>query len=347
MSLVKATYESPSNIAIVKYWGKFGNQFPLNPSLSFTLSKSKTYMSLTRNVSDEFSIKLIFEGNKNLKFEEKIKTKLKSLTELFPWILKSELQIESSNTFPHSAGIASSASSMSALALCLVDIDYQINNKFQNNFDSEEFNKLASSVSRILSGSASRSIFKNAASWGVSSSLEKSSNEFASAIDFELPSIFKNLRDAILIVDSGEKSVSSSAGHQLMNNHPHRDSRVLHANSNFEKLLKALKNGDFKLFSEVSEVEALDLHAMMMTSNPSFILLSPNSLLIINLIRQFRIEKNIDITFTIDAGPNIHVLYPENQSSRVEEFLNEKILKALICQNIIYDQVGEGPKKIS
>jgi diphosphomevalonate decarboxylase len=345
---IDVAYESPSNIAIIKYWGKKEIQLPLNPSFSFTLSNSITSMHINVISNNFFDVEFYFDEIINEKFGLKVKNKLKEILDLFPWLNKSKLTIYSSNTFPHSAGIASSASSMSALALCLCEIDYKMKSHINSFFELTDENlKIASTVARLLSGSAARSLFPIGSIWGNNEIVANSSDLYASKISSKIHPIFKDLNDAILIVSDQEKTVSSSDGHRLMDNHVHRQSRIANANVNFSKLMTVLRDGDFEKFSEIAEMEALDLHAMMFTSNPSFILLSPNSLLLIQEIRKFRTDKKIPITFTIDAGPNIHVLYPEIVKDQVNEFLNLNFLKPNIVKKIIFDKVGFGPKRIN
>jgi diphosphomevalonate decarboxylase len=237
---------------------------------------------------------------------------------------------------------------MSALALCLCEIDYKLKSHMDSKFELSEQNlKFASTIARLLSGSAARSLFPIGSIWGKNEIAANSSDLFASRISNTIHPLFKDLNDAILIVSDIEKAVSSSDGHRLMDNHVHRESRIANANVNFSKLMTVLVEGNFEKFSEISEMEALDLHAMMFTSVPSFILLSPNSLLMIQEIRKFRKETKIPITFTIDAGPNLHVLYPEHVKEQVNEFLNINFLKTNIIKKIIFDKVGFGPKRIN
>ena len=125
------TWESPSNIALVKYWGKKENQIPANPSISFTLSNCKTITTLSYkkllNSANEYQFEIFLEGNKQDDFKPKIKTFFKRIEQYVPFIKDYEFRIETSNTFPHSSGIASSASGMSALALCIMSIEKELN----------------------------------------------------------------------------------------------------------------------------------------------------------------------------------------------------------------------------
>ena len=86
-------------------------------------------------------------------------------------------------------------------------------------------------------------------------------------------SIFKNINDTVLLVDKGKKEVSSSFGHDLMNGHSFSSDRIKQAHNNLKQLNKALENGNYDLFIKIVEIEALSLHAMMMTSQPYFILI--------------------------------------------------------------------------
>jgi diphosphomevalonate decarboxylase len=276
-SLFKVQWISPSNIALVKYWGKFGDQLPKNPSLSFTLKNSVTTLSIsiakkalnTDDADSKGAVSFYFEGRENLKFQEKILKFLDKLHEPFPWLKKHDLEIHSSNTFPHSSGIASSASSMSALCLSLLSVDEFLTGK---KLERAEFFKTASELSRLASGSASRSVYGGLVSWGESFAIISSSNQFATQFN-ESHEVFRDYRDTILIVDDAEKSVSSRAGHGLMENHPYKEQRFLSAKNNFNKLISSLKSGDLDSFIEIVEQEALTLHALMMTSTPSYILL--------------------------------------------------------------------------
>ena len=126
---------------------------------------------------------------------------------------------------------------------------------------------------------------------------------FNSQIKFIL--FFSNYQDVILLVDKGEKQVSSTIGHNLMHNHPYAENRFKQANENLGKMATILQNGDIESFINLVESEALTLHAMMLTSNPYFILMKPNTLEIINRIWEYRQEKNSNICFTLDAGANV------------------------------------------
>jgi diphosphomevalonate decarboxylase len=340
------SWRSPSNIALVKYWGKYGNQLPKNPNISFTLSKAFTETTIhyqgKKEVDGQLSISFLFEGKENEKFKAKIVQFLSSIEVYFPFLKYLELKIESYNSFPHSTGIASSASSMSALALCLVDIE----NTIAGGLRPAEFIEKSSFIARLGSGSACRSIFPYISVWGKDDNIPFSSNEHAIGFEEKIHPVFKSYKDAILIVSSDEKSVSSRAGHALMDDNFFAESRYKQAKYHFDELLKALENGNLDDFGRIVEKEALTLHALMMCSDPSFILLQPNTLKIIDLIKDYRTKNNVPLYYTLDAGPNVHLLYPKENAAEVETFITN-ILKEYCEQGkVIYDEVGNGPIKL-
>ena len=345
-SVEKANFKwsAPSNIALVKYWGKKENQIPANPSISFTLNNCKTITALDvvkkENLS-EITFDLLFEGKPKEDFKPKILKFFQRIEKYCPYIKEYHFVIDTQNTFPHSSGIASSASGMAAIAMNIMCLEKEINPSITE----EYFYQKASFLARLGSGSACRSIKGEVVIWGEHKETENSSNLFG--IPFEdLHANFKNYQDTILLVDKGEKQVSSTVGHDLMNGHPFAEQRFVQAHSNLSKIKKILAFGNIKEFINIVESEALTLHAMMMASNPYFILMKPNTLEIINKIWSFRNISEIPVCFTLDAGANVHILYPEKEAEDIYKFINNELVA--YCQNghYICDRIGFGAKKI-
>lgn len=350
---VSFTWQTPSNIALVKYWGKSNPQIPKNASISFTLnnchtittidfSRKNSNSDLVSESDKEVDFDLFFEGKQKEEFKPKIAEFFKRVQHYCPYIFDYKMTINSENSFPHSSGIASSASGLSAIAMCLMSLEKELNPSLSK----EDINKKASFLARLGSGSASRSIEGPLVVWGNHPEIAGSSDLFGVKFPHNVHPVFNNYQDAILLVDKGEKQVSSTIGHNLMIDHPFAENRFLQANENLEKISNILKNGNIKAFVKLVESEALTLHAMMMTSNPYFILMKPNTLEIINKIWAYRAENNSNICFTLDAGANVHVLYPENEKESVNQFINKEL--SVFCQNkqYILDTVGFGAKKI-
>ncbi len=343
----KIVWRSPSNIALIKYWGKHGRQLPRNPSISLTLDAAYTETVIEYNTNKKKDIDIdldfFFEGHPNPAFAEKIKKFFLGISDIFPFIKQLKFTIHSENSFPHSSGIASSASSMSALALCLCTLESDLFDTLGND---DEFRKKASFVSRLGSGSACRSVFPHASIWGSTSDIETSSDLFGIPSGNLIHPVFHQFHDDILIVSQGEKAVSSTAGHALMEGNEYAKPRYQQARQRLQRLLIAMKEGDLETFGIITENEALTLHALMMTSNPSYILMRPNSLEMINRIRRFRGDTGHPIYFTLDAGPNIHLLYPDAIAENVRGFIDEELVPLCEDGRIIRDKVGLGPLQI-
>ena len=342
----KTGWSSPSNIALVKYWGKTGEQIPANPSLSFTLSKSltETTIEFSPALGNESVVEFLFEGISNEKFAEKTKIFFNKIVDVFPFITQLDFKIHSKNTFPHSAGIASSASGMSVIALALCEIERKYFNTFTSD---EEFFQKASYVARLGSGSACRSVYGGLVSWGEIEGLESSSNLFGSKLTENINPVFETFHDSILIVDSGQKIVSSTVGHDLMNTNPFSDKRFEQAKTNISNLLEIVRTGELEEFVKIVELEALSLHSMMMTSSPYFLLMKPNTISIIDKIWEFRKDTGKQVCFTLDAGPNVHLLYPDENKDKVISFIESDLLKLTVNNTVIHDKVGNGPEKIN
>ncbi len=334
-------WSAPSNIALVKYWGKKDNQIPANPSVSFTLNTCKTITKLAfakKINTGNFSFDLLFEGKPKEEFKPKIQKFLERIEIYMPFLKDYHFTIDTENTFPHSSGIASSASGMAALAMNLMSVEKALNPAMTDDY----FYQKASLLARLGSGSACRSVKGSVVVWGNQANIEGSSDLFGVEYPYAIHDNFKEFQDTILLVDKGEKQVSSTVGHDLMHNHPFAERRFAQAHENLDTLIPIFESGNLEEFIKVVESEALTLHAMMMTSMPYFILMKPNTLQIINAIWKFRNETKTPVCFTLDAGANVHVLYPKSSQEKVLQFIKDELVG--YCQNgqYICDEIGIG-----
>lgn len=341
-------WRSPSNIALIKYWGKHGIQLPQNPSLSLTLASSCTDTQLEYELKEgsddgQIALDFFFHEAENEAFRQKVVAFLESLSPEMPFLKQLKFTIRTGNSFPHSAGIASSASAMSALALCLCSIEDRFFGTLQ---DADAFDQKASYLARLGSGSACRSIFPQAAVWGLTSMVAGSSDEYAVPVGEIIHPTFKDFHDDILIVSSEEKSVSSRAGHALMDGNPYAEPRYAQARTRLMRLLEVMKAGDLTEFGKIVEDEALTLHALMMCSNPSYTLMRPDSLAIIEKVRQYRADTGHPVCFTLDAGPNVHLLYPGEVVVEVRKFIEDHLEEHCEGGHVQQDWVGEGPEEV-
>lgn len=336
----KYKWKSPSNIALIKYWGKKGLQLPANASISFTLDTCHTVTELTviPNASKP-GVEVFVDGTAKESFVPKIRQFIDRASQRYPVLNELNLSIDTSNTFPHSSGIASSASGMSALALGLCRF-LEDNGQLRGDFIQE-----ASILARLGSGSACRSIYGGLVVWGEHNEIEDSNDEYAIPYSDVHPD-FLDYRDTILLIHEGSKSVSSTQGHGLLDGHPFAQTRYEMANKNMSGLLKVLRSGDLDRFVEIVEDEALMLHALMMTSRPSIVLMEPGTVAVIKKIRKFRKQNGVPVAFTLDAGANVHILYPSKFEQRVLNLVDKELVS--YCEGGAYlcDSVGKGPKEL-
>ena len=345
ISSFQTTWSAPSNIALVKYWGKKELQIPSNPSISFTLSQCRTTTSVRferhKDNLDHVSFKIQYEGKSATNFEPKVKTFIDRILPYAPYLKDYHLEIDTVNSFPHSSGIASSASAMAALAATIMDLEQRI----YPSLTAENHIKKCSFLARLGSGSAARSVEGPIVLWGKHAAIPYSSDLFGVRWT-KAADVFKTYRDTILLVDKGQKEVSSTVGHDLMHNHPFAETRFAQAKAHYQALLTILEKGDMDGFSDLVEREALSLHAMMLTSSPSYILMHPNTIQIIQEVRRFRNTTGLHITFTLDAGANVHLLYPAHEAEKIDQFIASDLRKYCQDNELIYDRVGTGLKKV-
>ena len=352
------SWVSPSNIALVKYWGKYAPQIPANPSLSFTLNHCKTITKVhLQNLgntskpsqahpnSQDFSFDFSFDGAAKPDFHPKIKAFFKRVHAYMPFLSQYHFSIESENTFPHSSGIASSASAMAALSLCLLELSGEFNT--ERSEQQAAFYEKASFLARLGSGSAARSIAGPLVGWGKTKSIPGSNDLSAVLFSSPLAAVFQNYQDTILLVDKGAKQVSSTIGHGLMEQHPYAAVRFAQAHTQIAALSVAMQEGNMESFIHIVEQEALTLHAMMLTSSPYFILMKPNTLAIIEKVWAFRASSAIPLCFTLDAGANVHLLYPEAQRETVLQFIEIELVVHCENEQYICDSLGTGSKPVS
>ena len=197
----------------------------------------------------------------------------------------------------------------------------------------------ASFLARLGSGSACRSLYNGLVVWGRSDEVDGSSDLFAVPYpETEIHDIFRDFNDWVLLIHEGQKSVSSTVGHGLMNTNPYAERRFQEARENFIPMKEILKTGDMERFIILVEHEALTLHAMMMMSEPAFILMKTGTLEVINKIWDFRRETGLPLFFTLDAGANVHLLFPSSGSEdRIKIFIETELLPHTQKNGVVKD----------
>ena len=284
---------------------------------------------------ENFSVKLFLSGKEEPKFAEKTAKYLAGIEKYLPWVLRGSFVIKTENTFPHSSGIASSASGFGALAKCLMALDKEISGEKST----EETLQKASLLARLGSGSACRSLYNGLVVWGATPVVSGSADEYAVPYPVsEIHPIFRDFNDWVMLIHEGQKSVSSTVGHGLMNGNPYAQLRFAEAAKNFFTLQEILKNGDMDGFIKLVEHEALTLHAMMMVSDPAFILMQTGTLETIHKVWDFRRETGLPLFFTLDAGANVHLLFPnDGQQERIKAFIETELLAYTQSGGVVKD----------
>jgi diphosphomevalonate decarboxylase len=311
-----------------------------------TLSQAATDTTLSygpKKGDEEIDLEFYFAGKARPDFAKRVEKYFQSLLPIYPFLKQLHLRIDTDNSFPHSAGIASSASSMSALALVLCSMEQQF---FGTLSQRDDFHQKASYLARLGSGSACRSVYPHVAIWGEMGEIPRTSNLYAIPYADQVHDVFQTYHDDILIINKSEKSVSSGAGHNLMEQNLYADSRYQQARLRMDQITAAMRSGDLEIFGQIVEAEALTLHALMMTSNPPYLLVEPNSIAAIQKVQAFRQDTGHPLYFTLDAGPNLHLLYPDDIAAEVKTFIRTELTP--LCQDGIYiaDRCGNGPEEL-
>lgn len=321
---------APSNIAVLKYWGKKDGQHPINPSLSFTLKNSKTNLNYKFKKRDDRKIQIVefkFDKCENVSFKEKLESKIQKIMtdSIVPFGV--DLWIDTHNTFPHSAGIASSASSMAAIVKMFAEI-YSIYN----------INQL-SSLAREFSGSACRSISLGWNLWGETLLHSDANQDFALNINSRVHPDFHSLQDWVFVCSHKSKGVSSTDGHKLMDKHCYLENRLTNVHNRLKVFFKLLEVKPSIDFFNILEQEALDLHALMMTSNPSVMLIEPESLILMKKITDLR-SQGLNCGYTLDAGSSVHLLFPLSELDQMNSLMHRKYFghMGLDFVDVIYDE---------
>ncbi|MDR2267979.1 MAG: hypothetical protein LBD81_00835 [Holosporaceae bacterium] len=294
----KAT--APTNIALIKYIGKNDDNIPLNTSLSYTLEHFTTEVTLElSDKNDVYINQMGLEGASVTRFMKHLAyiKKMYGCSENF--------QVTSQNNFPHSSGIASSASSFAALTLCAVKAVCDL-----KNMDLPTAEQM-SSVSRIGSGSSCRSFFSPWCLWTKAG---------AGKIDVKITELLHDLA----VIDINPKKTSSSRAHKLVQTSLLMDSRPKRAAIRLDKLISSLNNLEWSSVYQLCWEEFWDMLVLFETSSPSFGYLQPDTLRVLYFIREFWEKMGDGPVVTVDAGPNVHLLWRLDQSG-LQRSLKENI----------------------
>ncbi len=322
---------APSNIAFLKYWGKKDAllQWPANDSLSMTLNQLSSRTTAFMHEADDHIFQ--FQGE----VLERAHTSFRKVYQHLDRIadtygFQEKLSVSSSNSFPTGAGIASSASGLAALTLAALACwthSGSITDLEAKGFSREHLAHLA----RMGSGSAGRSLFGGYVQWQAGSHADRQK------ILALYPAEHWQLHDTIVLFSHSEKSKSSTAAHGDAWSSILFRPRIAGASERMKAMLKALDERNLAELGPLLETEALEMHAVMMTTLPPQYYLTEASVEFIAAFRRARQEDRFQAYFTIDAGPNIHILH--EGSAALVHWLAE----TFPTLPLLHDNVGEGP----
>jgi diphosphomevalonate decarboxylase len=291
------------NIALIKYWGNRDEalRLPANGSISINLDGLTTRTTVSFQPSLAFD-ELIINGHEMMgKSLERVSDILNIVRKSAGMAMKAE--VVSENNFPTGAGIASSASAFAALALAATKAA-----------GLEWPESAISRLARLGSGSASRSIPSGFVEWKMGSG-----DEDCYAVSIAPPEHWA-LADCIAVVSTGHKTTGSTEGHMLASTSPLQAARVADAPRRLDACRKAILEHDFGLFTEIVEQDSDLMHAVMMTSRPPLFYWQPATLAVMEAVRALR-KSGIPAAYTIDAGPNVHVICLKEYVEKTSQIL--------------------------
>jgi len=298
--------EAPVNIALSKYWGKRETtlNLPINGSVSISLPGLGTQTEITFSHGEQDQIVL---NDQLLQPHETFAKRLSAFLDFFRPDEFSVFQVDTLNTVPTAAGLASSASGYAALVLALNDL-------FQWDLSEQKLSLLA----RLGSGSASRSVFPGFAVWHVGTQ-QDGMDSYAEAIDTQWPELCVGL----LKIDVSEKSVGSTVGmQQTVNTCELYQAWPDKAKKDIEIIQQAIQAQDFTLLGQTAENNALSMHATMMATWPPIVYWQPESVAAMHTIWQLR-QQGVEVYFTMDAGPNLKLLFLETEKPAIKQAFAE------------------------
>jgi len=320
MTFSTATAVAHPNIAFIKYWGNRDDEIrlPQNGSISMNLGDLTTRTMVTFDSSlprDTFDLNGIRQGGAAL---HRVSQHLNLIRGIRGF--SAPAHIFSESNFPAGAGLASSAAAFAALTVAAVRAA-----------GIEMTEKDLSRLARRGSGSASRSIPSGFVEWLRG---DTDADSYAMSI---APADHWELVDCIVILDSNHKATGSTEGHRLAQSSPLQQARVKDCERRLENCRGAIRHKDFDALARVIELDSNLLHAVAMTSNPPVFYWLPATIEVMQSVVTWR-QAGLPVAYTIDAGPNVHVICDASSFTRV----HEKLTSQPGIQSVLCSKVGNG-----
>lgn len=321
-----ATARAGSNIAFIKYWGVADPRInlPLNNSISMTLGNLHTTTTVEWDTPGRLSVDQIsIDGEPATDKKAERVTEHLNLIRHLAGDKRHRARVVSRNNFPMASGIASSASAFAALtvaACAALGLSFE--------------RTRLSGIARRGSGSASRSLFGGFVEW------EQGRDDATSVARQIYPAEHWTLRDVVAVISTAEKPVSSQNGHGMAVTSPFNSARVDSLDSMLQEVRNAITMRDLQRLGPVIEHDALAMHGVMMTSRPSLLYWQPGTIEVMQAVRRWREEDGLQVYFTIDAGPNVHLIC--EPTSEVEVL--KRLQKLGSVRSVITSGPGDGPQ---
>ncbi|MCY4008373.1 MAG: diphosphomevalonate decarboxylase [Anaerolineaceae bacterium] len=296
-----ATARAHSNIALIKYWGNQDERLrlPANPSLSFNLAG--LFTEVTVNWGADADSLTINGEQASPKATARVSSHLSALRQRLGF--QGMAEVVSETNIPLGAGVASSAAAFAALTLAA---------STAAGFECDE--ATLSALARLGSGSAARSV-----PTGFVSSPAADTHAACHARSIAPPNHWA-LADVIALIETAPKKVSSLAGHRSAKTSPLQSARIKSAAERYRQCERAILTRDFDALAAVVELDSNAMHAVMMTSRPPLMYWHPASITVMNTVTEWR-RSGIPVCYTLDAGPNVHCICPQEVASTIREGL--------------------------
>ena len=314
-----------TNIALIKYWGKKNKELflPMNSSLSLTLDAFYTDTKIT--LDSHFNSDCFYLNGE--KQDDKNTQKISQFLNLFRSQMNEYLyaKVESYNFVPTAAGLASSASAFAALATAMNEAS-----NLQFSLD------VLSTYARRGSGSATRSIYGGFVEWQMGTANHNSKAIYIDPANFDIAML-------IIVVNAKQKKISSRIGmeHTVLTS-PFYQEWIKTAKQDLVAIKEAIQQQDIRLIGEITEANAMKMHATTLSANPPFTYFEPESLIAQQAVTSLR-EKGYTAYYTMDAGPNVKVLCKKSQLTAIQKELEQYFNK----EQLIPSNVGDGVRLLT
>jgi diphosphomevalonate decarboxylase len=304
--------QAPANIALIKYMGKKDGKtnLPINSSLSYTLNNLLSSVQLEQQPGKtDYWEALSIPGSTEFKLpiaaQQRFLQHLALLKNYFRYT--GAFIVRSNNNFPHSSGLASSASSFAALTKCAAIALSELTEKPLPSVE------IQAKLSREGSGSSCRSFFSPWALW---------QGEEVHAIDLPYP----DLLHQVVVISHEQKLIPSSEAHNRVRTSKLYVNRSERAENNLKTLLSELENKDWKNAHQICWREFQDLHKLFATSEPPFSYMTEESIAVLSAVQKLWETDGDGPIATMDAGPNIHLLYRPEQAELALRFKHNTLI---------------------